>query len=53
MLESDPNDPHGRPFWLWRLMISAVHQRQGIGTATLAAVDEMRARGSAVTSWRS
>jgi diamine N-acetyltransferase len=54
MLEIDPDDPHGRPFWLWRLMIGATHQRQGIGTAALAAaVDEVRARGGTelYTSW--
>jgi diamine N-acetyltransferase len=54
MLEIDPHDPHGRPFWLWRLMIGAAHQRQGMGTAALAAaVDEVRARGGTelYTSW--
>jgi diamine N-acetyltransferase len=54
MLEIDPDEPQGRPFWLWRLMIGATHQRQGIGTAALtAAVDEVVARGGTelYTSW--
>jgi diamine N-acetyltransferase len=54
MLEIDPDEEDGRPFWLWRLMIAADHQRQGFGTAALAlALDEVRARGGTeiYTSW--
>jgi diamine N-acetyltransferase len=54
MLEIDPDEKDGRPFWLWRLMIGAGLQRQGIGTAALAlAVDEVRSRGGSelYTSW--
>lgn len=54
MLEIDPDEEDGRPFWLWRLMVAAERQRQGIGTAALAlALDEVRARGGTeiYTSW--
>jgi diamine N-acetyltransferase len=54
MLEVDPDEPRGRPFWLWRLMIGAAQQRQGYGTAAVAsALDEVRARGGTelYTSW--
>jgi diamine N-acetyltransferase len=54
MLEIDPDDEDGRPFWLWRLMLAADRQRQGIGTAAVRlAVDEVRARGGTelYTSW--
>lgn len=54
MLEIDPDAAHGRPLWLWRLMIGAAHQRRGFGTAALAAaLDEVRARGGTelYTSW--
>jgi diamine N-acetyltransferase len=54
MLGIDPEDDDGRPFWLWRLMVGADHQRQGVGRAALAlACDEIRARGGTemYTSW--
>jgi diamine N-acetyltransferase len=54
MLEIDPNEEDGRPFWLWRLMVGADHQRQGYGTAALyLAIDEVRRRGGTelYTSW--
>jgi diamine N-acetyltransferase len=54
MLEIDPDEEDGRPFWLWRLMVAADRQRQGIGTAALAlALDEVRASGGTeiYTSW--
>ena len=54
MLEIDPDEEDGRPYWLWRLMIGAVHQRQGYGQAALQlALDELRARGApdVYTSW--
>ena len=31
MLEIDPEEENGRPFWLWRLMIGATFQRRGYG----------------------
>jgi diamine N-acetyltransferase len=46
MLEIDPDDEEGRPYWLWRLMVGANHQRRGIATAALAlAFAEVRSRG--------
>ena len=54
MLEIDPDDPDGQPFWLWRMMVGVGHQRRGIGTAALAlALTEVRARGGTelYTSW--
>jgi diamine N-acetyltransferase len=54
MLEIDPDEEDGRPFWLWRLMVAADRQRQGIGSAALAlALDEVRSRGGTelYTSW--
>lgn len=54
MLEIDPDEKNGRPFWLWRLMIAADHQRKGYGRAALAlALDEVRSRGGTevYTSW--
>jgi diamine N-acetyltransferase len=54
MLEIDPNEEDGRPFWLWRLMIGASWQRHGYGTAAVRlALDEVRARGGTeiYTSW--
>jgi diamine N-acetyltransferase len=54
MLEIDPDDEDGRPYWLWRLMVGADHQRQGIATAALdLALEEVRSRGGTeiFTSW--
>jgi diamine N-acetyltransferase len=54
MLEIDPDEEDGRPFWLWRMMIAADRQRHGYGTAAIAlACDEVRSRGGAelYTSW--
>lgn len=54
MLEIDPEDPDGRCFWLWRLMVGAGHQREGVGTAAIGlAADEVRSRGGTelYTSW--
>jgi diamine N-acetyltransferase len=54
MLEMDLDDEDGRPYWLWRLMVGANHQRQGVATAALAlAFDEVRSRGGSeiYTSW--
>jgi diamine N-acetyltransferase len=54
MLEIDPEEQDGRPFWLWRLMIGHAHQRRGYGRAALLlALEEVRARGGAeiFTSW--
>jgi diamine N-acetyltransferase len=54
MLEIDPEEEDGRPFWLWRLMVAAGRQRQGIGTAALRlALAEVRRRGGTeiYTSW--
>ncbi|MFZ1490105.1 MAG: GNAT family N-acetyltransferase [Ilumatobacteraceae bacterium] len=54
MLEIDPDDEDGRPFWLWRLMIGAAHQGHGYGRAALGlAVEELRSRGAEelYTSW--
>jgi diamine N-acetyltransferase len=54
MLEIDLDDEDGRPYWLWRLMVGANHQRQGLATAALAlAFDEVRSRGGdeIYTSW--
>lgn len=54
MLEIDPDEEDGRPFWLWRLMIDAAHQRQGHGRAALQlAVEHVRSIGGTelFTSW--
>ncbi len=54
MLEIDPDDEDGRPFWLWRLMIDGGHQGKGYGAAGLKiAIDEVRMRGGSelFTSW--
>ena len=54
MLEIDPEEENGRPFWLWRLMVGADHQRRGIGRRALdLAVAEIRRRGGEdlYTSW--
>lgn len=54
MLEIDPDEEDGRPFWLWRLMIAADRQSRGYGRAALAlALDEVRSRGGTeiYTSW--
>jgi diamine N-acetyltransferase len=54
MLEIDPDEKDGRPFWLWRLMVGRDHQRRGIGAAALAqAIEEVRRRGGTdlYTSW--
>jgi diamine N-acetyltransferase len=54
MLEIDPDDEDDRPYWLWRLMIGADQQRQGVGSAALAlACEEVRSRGGReiYTSW--
>jgi diamine N-acetyltransferase len=54
MLEIDPDEGDGRPFWLWRLMIGGPWQRRGYGTAALnLAFDEIRRRGGTevYTSW--
>ena len=54
MLEIDPDEEDGRPFWLWRLMLAADRQRRGYGTAALRlAIEEVRARGGSelFTSW--
>lgn len=54
LLEMDPDEEDGRPYWLWRLMVGAHHQGRGYGKAAVAlAVDELRARGATelYTSW--
>jgi diamine N-acetyltransferase len=54
MLECDSAEEHGRPFWLWRLMIGEAFQRHGYGTAAVAlGVEEVRRRGGIemFTSW--
>jgi diamine N-acetyltransferase len=54
MLEIDPHEEDGRPFWLWRMMIAADRQRRGYGTAAIAlACHEVRSRGGTelYTSW--
>jgi diamine N-acetyltransferase len=54
MLSIDPDDPDGQPFYLWRFMIGAEHQRQGLGTAAITSLlDEVRSRGGSelYTSW--
>jgi diamine N-acetyltransferase len=54
MLQLDPDDEDGHHFYLWRLMIAADRQRQGLGTAALTlASDEVRRRGGSeiFTSW--
>ena len=54
MLEIDPDEEDGRPFWLWRLMIGEGLQRRGYGTAALElAIEEVRRRGGTeiYTSW--
>jgi len=54
MLEIDPEEENGRPFWLWRLMIDAEHQRRGYGRAALLlALAHARSQGATeiYTSW--
>ena len=54
MLEIDPDEESGRPFWLWRLMIGADHQRRGYGSKALGlGLGEVRRRGGTelFTSW--
>lgn len=54
MLQIDHSDESGRPYWLWRLMIGAEHQRHGYGADALRlAVEELRQRGATqvFTSW--
>jgi diamine N-acetyltransferase len=54
MLECDPEEERGRPFWLWRLMIGESFQRRGYGSAALElGVEEVRRRGGTEiwTSW--
>lgn len=54
MLEIDPGDEDGRPFYLWRLMIGAELHGRGYGRQAVAsACDEVRARGGSelYTSW--
>lgn len=54
MLEIDPEEENGRPFWLWRLMVDAAHQRQWYGAAALRlAVEHLRALDARqlFTSW--
>jgi diamine N-acetyltransferase len=54
MLEIDLDDEEGRPYWLWRLMVAADRQRQGVATAALElAFEEVRSRGGTeiYTSW--
>ena len=54
MLEIDPEEENGRPFWRWRLMIGATFQRRGYGSAALdLAIEEVRRRGGTEiwTSW--
>jgi diamine N-acetyltransferase len=54
MLELDPQHPEGRTFRLWRLMIAAGYQRQGLARAALDLVfEEVRSRGGSRiwTSW--
>lgn len=54
MLEIDPNEAQGRPYWLWRLMVDAAHQRQGHGRAALRlAIEHVRSLGATelFTSW--
>jgi diamine N-acetyltransferase len=54
MLEIDPEEENGRPFWLWRLMVADGLQGQGIGSAALAvAIEEVKRQGGIelYTSW--
>lgn len=54
MLEIDPGDAGGEPYWLWRLMIGTNHQGRGYGRAALdLACNEIRRRGGTelYTSW--
>jgi diamine N-acetyltransferase len=54
MLEIDPQEEDGRPFWLWRLMVGEAFQGRGYGSAALQlAIDEVRERGGTeiYTSW--
>lgn len=54
MLEIDPEEEGGRPFWLWRLMLDAAHQRRGHGVAALQlAIDHLRTLDAheLFTSW--
>jgi RimJ/RimL family protein N-acetyltransferase len=36
MLGVEPQEEHSRPYWQWRLMLGAAHQRRGHGSAALA-----------------
>jgi len=54
MLEMDPDDKDGRPYWLWRLMVGADRQGRGYGAAAIRlAIEEVRSRGGTelYTSW--
>ena len=54
MLEIDPDEEDGRPFWLWRPMVDGAYQRQGHGKAAVGlAIDHLRSLGSSelYTSW--
>ncbi len=54
MLEIDPADEDGRPYWLWRLMIDAASQRKGYGAAALRlALEQLRSLQATelFTSW--
>lgn len=54
MLEIDPDEETGRPFWLWRLMLDARHQRLGYGVRALhlACLEVQRRGGTEIyTSW--
>lgn len=54
MLEIDPDEEDGRPYWLWRLMIDAAEQGKGYGRAAVGlAVEHLRALGAPelFTSW--
>jgi diamine N-acetyltransferase len=54
MLEIDPDEKDGRPYWLWRFMVGEAFQGRGHGSAALAlALDEVRRRGGSeiYTSW--
>ena len=54
MLEIDPDEEDGRPFWLWRLMIGDAFQKRGFGSSALElAIEEVRRQGGTelYTSW--